>query len=67
MPENINRHELQTLVHNGAELVEVLGSKEYDEAHLPGAINIPLWKLERKTTAEFNKSQPIIVYCNDLQ
>jgi rhodanese-related sulfurtransferase len=67
MPENINRDELQTLVHNGAQLVEVLGSKEYQEAHLPEAINIPLWKLDRKTTAELNKTRPIVVYCNDFQ
>jgi rhodanese-related sulfurtransferase len=67
MPESINRDELQTLVHNGAELIEVLGPKEYEQAHLPGAINIPLSKLDQKATAELNKSRPIIVYCNDLQ
>lgn len=67
MPENVNRDELQTLVRNGAQLVEVLGTKEYEEAHLPGAVNIPLWKLDRKTTAELNKTRPIVVYCNDFQ
>jgi rhodanese-related sulfurtransferase len=67
MPESINRDELQTLVHNGAQLIEVLGPKEYEQAHLPGAINIPLSKLDQKATAELNKSRPIIVYCNDLQ
>ena len=67
MPENVNRVELQTLVHNGAQLIEVLGPKQYEEAHIPGAINIPLWKLDRATTAELNKTRPVIVYCNDLQ
>jgi rhodanese-related sulfurtransferase len=67
MPENVNRDELQTLVRNGAQLVEVLGTKEYEEAHLPGAVNIPLWKLDRKTTVELNKTRPIVVYCNDFQ
>ena len=45
MPEPLSRDEVQTLVHNGAVLVEVLGSREYEEAHLPSAINVPLAKL----------------------
>ncbi|HWO43211.1 MAG TPA: rhodanese-like domain-containing protein [Candidatus Eisenbacteria bacterium] len=67
MPESINRAELQTLVHNGAQLIEVLGPKQYEQAHIPGAVNIPLWKLDRTTTAELNKTRPVIVYCNDFQ
>ncbi|MGH7823993.1 MAG: rhodanese-like domain-containing protein [Candidatus Binatia bacterium] len=67
MAENVNRDEVQTLVHNGAQLVEVLGSKQFEEAHLPGAINIPLWELDRATTAELSKTRPVVVYCNDFQ
>jgi rhodanese-related sulfurtransferase len=67
MPEKINRNEVQTLVKNGAQLVEVLGPKEYEWAHLPQAINIPLWKLDSETTAELKKEGSIIVYCNDYQ
>jgi rhodanese-related sulfurtransferase len=66
MPEPVSRDEVQTLVHNGAVLVEVLGSKEYEEAHLPGAINIPLAKLYRETTANLVLEKPIVVYCYDL-
>ena len=58
---------MQTLLRNRSQLVEVLGPKEYEEAHLPKAINIPLWKLDRESTAELNKERPIIVYCNDSQ
>lgn len=67
MPENINRNEVQTLVHNGAQLVEVLRAKEYEEAHLAGAINIPLWELDRETTAKLSKTRPVVVYCHDFQ
>jgi rhodanese-related sulfurtransferase len=67
MPENINRNEVQTLVRNGAQLIEVLGPKEFEQVHIPGAINIPLWKLDRATTAQLSKTRPMVVYCNDLQ
>src|SRR5438034_218124 len=42
----IGRAELQRLVASGAQLVEVLPAKEYEEDHLLGAINLPLRKLE---------------------
>lgn len=67
MPENINRNEVQTLLKNGAQLVEVLGSKQYEWAHLAGAINIPLWKLDHETTTDLKKDTAVIVYCNDYQ
>ena len=42
MPTGIERDELQALTGQGAQLVEVLPADEYDWAHLPGAINLPL-------------------------
>lgn len=67
MPEKINRNEVQTLVKNGAQVVEVLGHKEYDQAHLPQAINIPLWEIDAETAAQLGKKSSVIVYCNDYQ
>jgi rhodanese-related sulfurtransferase len=66
MPEPVSREEVQTLVHNGALLVEVLGPREYAEAHLPGAINIPLPKLNREATANLILEKPVVVYCHDF-
>jgi len=66
MPEPVSREEVQTLVRNGAVLVEVLGPKEYAEAHLPGAINIPLGKLHREATTSLILEKPVVVYCYDL-
>ena len=67
MPEIVDRNQVQDLVRHGAKLVEVLSSKQYQEAHLPSAVNLPLHKLNRLTAAEFDKDQPIIVYCYDYQ
>jgi len=67
MPESVTRDEVQTLVHNGSQLIEVLGRREYDEAHLPGAINIPLAKLDRESAVQLAHERPVIVYCNDFQ
>ena len=49
----------------GAQLVEVLPPAEYDEEHLPGAINIPLKTLGPKTISGLDLSHPVIVYCWD--
>lgn len=67
MAEQVSREEVQTLVHNGAQLIEVLGAREYAEAHLPSAVNIPLAKLDRENGAVLTHERPLIVYCHDLQ
>jgi rhodanese-related sulfurtransferase/CBS domain-containing protein len=67
MPTDINRDDVQRLIASGAQLVEVLPAEEYNEAHLPGAINLPLKKLDRQSTKQFALTHPLIVYCNDFQ
>jgi len=67
MPTVIDRHQLQDLVARGAQLVEALPAVDYAEAHLPGAINLPLKQLTRQTAAQLDRTRPIIVYCNDYQ
>jgi rhodanese-related sulfurtransferase len=67
MPRDITRNDVQRLIANGAQLVEVLPADEYDEAHLPEAINIPLKKLDRQSVKSLNSSRPIITYCHDFQ
>jgi rhodanese-related sulfurtransferase len=65
MPVSVGRDEVQRLLKEGAELVEVLPREEYEEEHLPGAINIPLKELDRETTAGLRRDAPVIVYCHD--
>ncbi len=67
MPTEIHRDEVRSLIANGAQLVEVLPTAEYEAEHLPGAINIPLKTLDRETTARLRHDQPVIVYCHDYQ
>jgi rhodanese-related sulfurtransferase len=67
MPTDINRKEVQRLVEDGAQLVEVLPAEEYNEAHLPGAINIPLKKLDAQSVEQLDPARPVITYCHDFQ
>jgi rhodanese-related sulfurtransferase len=62
---NIDRDELRELVERGAQLVEVLPREEYEEEHLPGAINLPLRRLEAEARRVLDPSRPVIVYCWD--
>lgn len=65
MPTRIERDQLQQLVRRGAQLIEVLPREEYDEAHLPGARNLPLGELTRAATSVLDRDRPVIVYCYD--
>jgi rhodanese-related sulfurtransferase len=67
MPTAIDRSRLQELVAAGAQLVEVLPRDEYEDEHLPGAINIPLKELNRETAQQLERSRAVIVYCYDYQ
>jgi rhodanese-related sulfurtransferase len=63
----IGRDEVRSMITGGAQLIEVLPVQEYEKEHLPGAINIPLKKLDRQTSAQLQQDCPVIVYCHDLQ
>ena len=68
MPRGIDRKEVQRLVaERNAQLVEVLPRPEYEQEHLPGAINLPLKELNRETAMQLDRSRPVIVYCHDYQ
>jgi rhodanese-related sulfurtransferase len=62
---NIERDEVRRLVTEGAQLVEVLPKEEYEEEHLPGAINLPLRRLEAEARTALDPGRPVIVYCWD--
>jgi rhodanese-related sulfurtransferase len=64
MPTGIDRNELQRLVaEEQGQLVEVLPAPEFEEEHLPGAINIPLKELNGETAKQLDRQRPVIVYC----
>jgi rhodanese-related sulfurtransferase len=58
--------EVKRFLEQGAQLVDVLGDDEFAHDHLPGAINIPLKRLDEKTVAGLDRQRPVLVYCNDF-
>jgi len=67
MHEIIGREGVQRLAREGAQIVEVLPREEYEQEHLPGAINIPLKELDAKRASLLSMDRPVVVYCHDLQ
>jgi rhodanese-related sulfurtransferase len=65
MPAEINLDALDRLLASGAQLVEVLPAKEFEEEHLPEAISIPLRKLDAATVAPLDRGRAVVVYCWD--
>jgi rhodanese-related sulfurtransferase len=61
----IDRNQVRRLMEAGAQLVDVLPAREYGEDHLPGAINLPLRKIEAEATRVLDATRPVIVYCWD--
>lgn len=62
--QTIGRSQVLTLMAGGAQLVEVLPEEEYGEQHLPGAVNIPLKRID-EAPALLDADRPVIVYCYD--
>jgi rhodanese-related sulfurtransferase len=58
--------DVKRLLDQGAQLVDVLEEHEFEQDHLPGAINIPLKQLDEKTVAGLDRDRPVLVYCNDF-
>jgi rhodanese-related sulfurtransferase len=64
----IDRYEVQRLLDGeNAHLIEVLPALGYARDHLPGAINIPLKRLNAARAERLDRSRPVIVYCYDSQ
>jgi rhodanese-related sulfurtransferase len=63
--ERVEHEELQRLIDAGAQVVEVLPAEEYEELHLPGALNIPLKQLDATTAEDLDRRNPVVVYCWD--
>ena len=65
MFQNASRDQVRRLVDDGAQLVEVLERRQYELAHLPGAVHIPAWEMTRERVAELDRARPVVVYCFD--
>jgi len=67
MRQVVDRKDVQRMVAEGAQLVDVLPPREYENEHLKGAVSIPLETLNASTAAKLDRDRPIIVYCWDYQ
>ncbi|OLC65285.1 MAG: hypothetical protein AUH69_09800 [Actinobacteria bacterium 13_1_40CM_4_65_12] len=67
MPTVTDRHGVQQLAQQGAQLVDVLGAREYEAEHIPGAVNIPLKNLNPETAKRLDSRRAVITYCHDYQ
>jgi rhodanese-related sulfurtransferase len=66
MPQDIDREAVRRMVRDeGAQLVEVLPKAEFEEDHLPGAIHLPLRRLETEALTLLSPDRPVILYCWD--
>jgi rhodanese-related sulfurtransferase len=65
MPRAIDLEQVQRLIEDGAQLVEVLPAVEYEEEHLPGAVNLPPKQLNATSAELLDRSRAVIVYCYD--
>ena len=65
MAQEIDREQVRRLMGQGAQIVDVLPAREYGEDHLPGAINLPLRRIEAEASRVLDLSRPVIVYCWD--
>ncbi|TMC15233.1 MAG: hypothetical protein E6J29_00585 [Chloroflexi bacterium] len=66
MPRSISREEVLRLHAQGAQVIEVLAPEEYRQAHIAGAISIPLEEI-RVRARELDPSRTVVTYCNDFQ
>ena len=68
MPRTISRDELRTAIEAGdVVVVETLGPQYFDDAHLPGAINIPHTEVRALAPAVLpDKDAPIVTYCSNV-
>jgi len=65
MAQDIDRDRVRRLMEQDAQIVDVLPAREFGEDHLPGAINLPLRKIEADAIRALDPSRPVVVYCAD--
>jgi rhodanese-related sulfurtransferase len=61
----IDREAVRHLMEQGAQVIDVLPAREYGEEHLPGAVNLPLRKIETEADHVLDRTRAIVVYCAD--
>jgi rhodanese-related sulfurtransferase len=65
MTQEVDRDGVRRLMEQGAQIIDVLPAREYGEDHLPGAVNLPIRKIEAEASRVLDPGRPIAVYCAD--
>ena len=65
MSTPIDNERVRELIGQDAQLMEVLPEAAYGEEHLPGAINLPLKRLDARSAGVLDRHRTVIVYCWD--
>jgi rhodanese-related sulfurtransferase len=65
MARRIDREQVRRLMGQGAQIIDVLPAREYGEEHLPGAINLPLRRIETEAASVLDSRRSMVVYCAD--
>jgi rhodanese-related sulfurtransferase len=65
MPRQIDIEALHRLMDQDAQVLDVLPPREYGEDHIPGAINLPLRRIETDARQLLDPARPVVVYCAD--
>ncbi len=62
MTVNVDRVRLLELIAEGAQVVDVLPQAEFAAQHIPGAVNIPLKRLDGEAASVLRRDKPVVVY-----
>lgn len=65
MAQEVDREAVRRLMERGAQIVDVLPAREYGEDHLPGAVNLPIRRIETEASQVLDRRRPVVVYCAD--
>lgn len=60
VPREVDRYEVQRLLGQGAQLVDVMGQKDFEGSHIVGAVHIPLRKLAAEAPSRLDPSRAVI-------
>ena len=64
-PSDINMKQMETLIKQGTIVIDVRSPQEFAEGHIPGAICIPEYNIQREIRNKVpNINSLIIVYCD---
>ena len=62
MKSDISCEKLQDLLNNGAQLIDVRSTIEFNQGALNGAIDLPITSIQHNTET-IDQTKPILLYC----